>query len=769
MLLRNVACGGRGLGRRGQRCSAPQGHGRGSTTYQSRSAEAQSPGTDRQGSQPNPATATGLAVATERRRDLQGVRALAVLLVALNHANVPFLPGGYIGVDVFFVLSGYFITGLLLREALGGVHGRDGDPTTGRISISRFYARRARRILPAATLTLAVTAIAVYIVYDVLRADFLGTKPALLDELASAMFYANFHFAAGATNYFANASMTMPSPVQHFWSLSVEEQFYFVWPSLLALTFFLCRRRAGFDRRRAVRLLGLVIAVVCVGSLLWSIHDTATNPQGAYFSTFARAWELGLGAGMALLAPAAARLPRSIRVPLGWIGIGMVICAALSFSSRTSFPGYAALLPVGGSALMVLAGLHPTRLGVDRLLGMRPLAYIGDRSYTFYLWHYPTLIICWQAAGHELSVADNLALLCGAFLLSAVTFQFYENPLRFARWLRGWRTVALVPVSIGTSVAAIMLPVLTVEATLAAQAQAAENVNLGALRPAPGQPDPTSLLAARPIPALSRAVTAARDGAPLPKVLVPSGATLAQENTDISYDIPQGCQPSFGSGQTSRICRLGDPTASRVVAVVGDSHGGMWIPALLPIARAQHFAVVVLDKPGCYINRLHTNLSGWPCASWWRWAVQQDHKLHPAATLISFKLSGGYLESHTSTTVADLRNVLRTVTHGVWLEDPPGQTRKTAECITAAGATQRTCSSPVTGGYTQLTRTIQSMLSADHSLSIPTLQWFCASGICPSVIDHTLTTHDGDHLTMEFSADLAPLIGPEMRRILAHA
>jgi peptidoglycan/LPS O-acetylase OafA/YrhL len=710
-----------------------------------------------------------LSVATERRRDLQGVRALAVLLVALNHAGVPFLPGGYIGVDVFFVLSGYFITGLLLREALGGVHGRDGDPTSGRISISKFYARRARRILPAATLTLAVTAIAVYIVYDVLQADFLGTKPALLDELAAALFYANVHFAAGATNYFAHASMTMPSPVQHFWSLSVEEQFYLVWPSLIAVTLFVCRRRRGFDRRRAVRLIGVVIAVVCAGSLLWSIHDTSANPQSAYFSTFARAWELGLGAGLALLAPAVARLPRLIRVPLGWVGLGMVIAAAVQFSTRTSFPGYAALLPVGGSALMVLAGLHGTRLGVDRLLAIRPLAYVGDRSYTFYLWHYPTLIISWQAAGHVLPVADNLALLAGAFLLSAVTYRLYENPLRFARWLRGWRTVALVPVSIGTSVAAIMVPALTVEATLTAEAQAAANITIPALRPAPGQPDPTSLLGASPIPAVASAATAARGDAPLPKLLVPDGATLAQENTDISYDIPHGCQPSFGTGDTSRICKLGDPSSSRVVAIIGDSHGGMWVPGLLPAARAQHFAVVVLDKPGCYINRLHTNLSGWPCGTWWRWAVQQDHKLHPVATLVSFKLSGGYLESHTSTTVSDLRSVLTTVTHGVWIEDPPGQTQKTSNCITAAGATQRSCSAPVTSGYTQLVRGIQSMLSAGRRLSIPTLQWFCANGICPSVVNHTLTTHDGDHLTMEYSADLAPLLGREMRRILAHA
>ena len=748
--LANVTREGRGRPRRETRCDAPRG--RGNTTHQRGTA-----------GQPK----KGLAVATERRRDLQGVRALAVLLVALNHANVPFLQGGYIGVDVFFVLSGYFITGLLLREGLGGAHGREGEQASGHVSITRFYARRARRILPAATLTLAVTAIAVYVVYDLMQKDFLGTRPALLDELAAALFYANVHFAAGATNYFANASMTMPSPVQHFWSLSVEEQFYLVWPSLLAVTFFVCRRRGSFDRRRAVRLVGLVIAVVCAGSLAWSIHDTAVSPQSAYFSTFARAWELGLGAGMALLAPAASRLPQSLRVPLGWCGLGMVLFAAVDFSSHTSFPGYAALLPVGGSALMVVAGLHSTRAGVDRLLAFRPLAYVGDRSYTFYLWHYPALIIGWQLAGHALPATENLAILAGAFALSALTFQFYENPLRFARWLHGWRTAAMIPVSIGTSVAAIMVPVLTVEATLTAEAQAAQNVNLPPLRPAAGQADPVSLLDSRPIPALADAVKAVRADAPLPKVLVPDGSTLAHENTAITYDTPHGCQPSFGSGVTSKICRLGDPSATRVVALFGDSHAGMWVPALLPVAQAQHFAIVLLDKPGCYVNRIHTNLSGWPCGSWYRWAIRQDHKLHPVATLVDFKLSGSALENNTSTTVSYLRSVLNQVRHGVWLEDAPGQTQKTASCITAAGATQRSCSSPVTSGYTNLVQNIQTMLNQTRHLSVPTLQWFCADGICPSVINHTLTTHDGDHLTTEFSTDLAPLMAPEMRRILA--
>ncbi|HEX3803450.1 MAG TPA: acyltransferase family protein [Solirubrobacteraceae bacterium] len=708
------------------------------------------------------------AVAAEKRRDLQGVRALAVLLVALNHANVPFLRGGYIGVDVFFVLSGYFITGLLLREALGGEHGREDEPASGRISIPKFYARRARRILPAATLTLAVTSIAVYVVYDLMRADYLGTKSTLQDSLAAALFYANFHFAATATNYFAQASVTMPSPVQHFWSLSVEEQFYLVWPSLLAGAFLICRRRrTGFDRRRAVRVLGAVIAIVCAGSLWWSIRDTSVSPQSAYFSTFARAWELGCGAGMALLAPRAMRLPKLLRITLGWTGLGMVLAAAVLYSSKTNFPGDAALLPVVGTAMMILAGLRSTRMGVDRLLGLRPLAYIGDRSYTFYLWHYPTLVLVWQAAGHPLSVGANLGLLTCAFALSALTYHFYENPLRHARFLHGWRTAAMVPVSIGAAVAAIMVPIVAFEASLAADASAATGAHVKPIVAARGQPDPTNLWDATPVPQVLAAAKAVKQNAPLPKAIVPSMTTLEQENTDITYDIPPNCQPVFGSGATSNICRLGDLSSRRVVVVFGDSHAQMWTPALIAAGKKQGFAIVPIVKPGCYVNRLNNAIAGWPCGSWYRWALQHVKALRPIATIVSFKL-GTALREHPISTVADVRRVLKRVPNAVYLADPPGQSEQPAECIAKANATMRSCSSDEPLLYPKLMQDLAKMTQQLRDPAIPTIQWFCAEEVCPTVVDHTLTTHDGDHLTMEYSAELGPLLSKELRPILAH-
>ncbi len=706
-----------------------------------------------------------------KRLDIQGLRALAVLLVALNHADISLLRGGYVGVDVFFVVSGYLITGILLREGFG----RDGG-APGRISIRGFYDRRVRRILPAATLTLVVTSIAVFVVYDLARADFLHTKVVLLDGLSASLFVSNIHFAATTTNYFAQASTTMPSPFQHFWSLSVEEQFYLVWAPVVACVFYVCRRVTGRgsqgrqrderSRRVATWAIGLLIGTACILSLVWSILDTDASPQAAYFSAPARVWELGCGATLALLAARTRALPERLREVLGWVGLGMIVAAALLYSSRTLFPGYAALLPVTGSGLIIVAGIAPTPAGVDRTLSARPLPYIGDRSYAFYLWHYPALILVWQVTGRVLPVSINLLILTGAFMFSTFTYRFYENTLRFTRWLGGWRTAALVPVALIASITAVMVPIAVFEGSLAAQASASAKTHVRALIPAPGQPDPTNPWSSEPIPAVAMAAQSAKRNAPLPKAIVPSAQELEQENATGGGIVPSDCLPAFGSGVTGKVCRLGDRTSSRVMVVLGDSQAGTWMPALVAFARAQHLAVVPLAKPGCFVSRVHTNLPGWPCANWYRWALARDKALHPVATIVMFLLSTP-LQEHPGRTVSDMQSVLSEVTNGVLLTDQPSQNQQPDVCIYKSGANMGKCSARVPSTYVPLMKAMARMTTLTHHPVIPTMQWFCADGICPMVIQDMLTVRDLDHMTQQYSTALTPLLSLDLTPILA--
>ncbi len=341
------------------------------------------------------------------------MRAVAVGLVVLYHAfRVPFT-GGFVGVDVFFVISGFLITDLLLRES----------SRTGRISISGFYARRARRILPAATLVVLATLFATYY-----RLGFIAGNQIADDAKWTAVFTANFHFGLLGTDYLG--SQLPPSPLQHMWSLGVEEQFYVVWPGLFLGLALLARG----ERRRnalAVTLLGIIGA-----SLAWSVIETRSNATWAYFSPLTRAWELALGALVAVLATVVARVQPSWLIELlGLCGITGIVGSALVLNSSTHYPGSAVAVPVISTALLIATGCANQHTLVGRALAARPMQWIGARSYSLYLWHWPFLIMAAEYWGHALSAVQNTGLLLLALTAAAITYRLIENPARHARAL----------------------------------------------------------------------------------------------------------------------------------------------------------------------------------------------------------------------------------------------------------------------------------------------------------------------------------------------
>jgi peptidoglycan/LPS O-acetylase OafA/YrhL len=343
------------------------------------------------------------------RPDVEGLRALAILLVVLYHANVPGVRGGFVGVDVFFVISGFLITGLLVSEA-----GR-----SGRVSILRFYARRARRILPAATLVIILTVLASYHYLG-----FLVGNQVADDGKWATVFLANIHFASLGTNYFS--SEVPPSPLQHMWSLSVEEQFYAVWPLLVLLV-------TAAARRFSLRVcLGAVLGVIIVASFAWSVIETDQNGVWAYFSPLTRGWELAAGGLVAVAAPLVERIPRMVAIALGGIGLIGVIVSGTTYSSHTTYPGAAVALPVLGTAAVIVAGSAVAGSGVELLLRLRPVQWLGARSYSLYLWHWPFLVIAAEHAGKTLSVGQNLLWVLAALGASMISYRLIENPVRRA-------------------------------------------------------------------------------------------------------------------------------------------------------------------------------------------------------------------------------------------------------------------------------------------------------------------------------------------------
>jgi peptidoglycan/LPS O-acetylase OafA/YrhL len=384
------------------------------------------------------------------------LRAVAILAVVAYHAGLSSIPGGYVGVDVFFVISGFLITDHLGRELA----------ERGGISFGAFYARRARRLLPSALLVIGVTVAVSCVVLPPLQAMLVAR-----DGLANAFYVGNYRYALQATNYLSASGPV--SPLLNYWSLGVEEQFYLVWPALLfvaSLAWWHRSKRTGRSSpgqgQPLFSAVVVAMALVAACSLAFSISLTRANQPWAFFSLPTRAWELAVGGLLALAAPRLGRLPVGGRALLGWAGIGAIVFAAVTFTSATPFPGTAALVPVGGAAAVVAGGCGRPRLGAGWLLGRWPMQVIGRVSYTWYLWHWPALVLAPSIVGYALSVGGNVAV-CGlALVLACMTTVLLERPLQRASWLVRPRRSLLLTVVLTGAVAVTIVVSCSVPQTL---------------------------------------------------------------------------------------------------------------------------------------------------------------------------------------------------------------------------------------------------------------------------------------------------------------
>ncbi len=671
------------------------------------------------------------------RPDVEGLRAIAVIVVVLYHGGIPWLHGGYVGVDVFFVISGFVITGLLLRERT----------STSKTSILAFYGRRCRRILPAATLVIVATVVAIYVVLGSLFAD-----PTAVAARWTAVFLANFHFTSIGTDYL-NADQP-PSPLLNFWSLAVEEQFYLVYPTIFLVIAGL-RSRVSLRTRLVVALVPIIVL-----SLLWSMAQTNANPTAAYYSPLTRAWELALGALIACGTPWLMRLRPLVAASMTWIGVGAIGVTAFAYSTSTPYPGIRVAVPVVGTGLLIAGGTAVPRWGAESLLRLPAFQWFGRHSYSLYLWHWPILIIAADEAGKtSLPFRQNILWLVFAVLLSIATYRLIENPVRHARALRGrsW-----LPVGVGVILIATSLVVATV--VLNASGAQASPVD----RSAYGQPgNPLARGTALSAGQVAHMVASAPSIRTLPANLAP---TLGQVGSNWG-GLFGPCQISYGQSSIPT-CVFGDLHSTRTMVLYGDSHAAMWFQALNYIALANHVKLVFLVKDACpAIDLPFGNPTGYgtpggeftACDRWHRFALERIRQLKPDLVLISQEAilgpkeepySANRWESATTTTIGKLGVPASRV---VFLGNIPGFSTEGPQCLALHTDDVQSCSGWNSPYFVLHNAAEQQAAARTGARYIDVIPWFCSS-ICTDVVGRYEPYWDRAHVDATYSLALIPVL-----------
>jgi len=666
------------------------------------------------------------------RPDVEGLRAVAVVAVLLYHAGVPFAGGGYVGVDVFFVISGYLITGLLLREL----------ERSGTVSLARFYSRRAKRLLPLTVVVLAFVVALSWLLFDPVRMEEVS-----FGVVAAGLYFMNWLLAARAADYFAAGLEA--SPVQHFWTLAVEEQFYLVWP-ILILTAAWWSRRTGL-RLRPV--LAAAFAAVALSSLAYSVYSTQAQAGAAYFSTFARGWELALG-GLLALVPASrfGRLPRAAAGVMAAAGLAAIAFATLRFDDDTLFPGYAALVPTLGTAAIIAAGLRTTTAGPSRLLALGPVRHIGRISYSWYLWHWPPLVFA-AAIWGDLSPLEGVAVLAASYVPALLTNRLVERPFLHSETLTRYPRKALALGGACTvSAVALGLVLFVVTPTVP---EAPEGGVAGAAALRGGYSLQESAEAVHPTPREAE----------------------KKENRPRMY--ADGCHLDLVETRSPE-CVYGDPSSEVTVVLFGDSHAMQWFPALEELAKERDWRLLGFSKSACPpadvrvystgLRREYRECEVWRERTLGRIVQEESPDLVVTSMLNRYRAreNGRGLERDASNEAmvegyaSTLKTLRSTGAPVAVIEDVPRPNKDVPECVSRSLDRLQDCAFPRSKALGEPRVNVRAAKEVEGASLIDPTPVVCPEETCPAVIGDVLVYRNGAHLTRTYVNTLTTWLGEQL-------
>ncbi|WP_272952245.1 acyltransferase family protein [Mycolicibacterium vanbaalenii] len=698
---------------------------------------------------------------SHQRLDIQGLRMVAVLTVFGAHLwGWP--QGGFVGVDVFFVISGFLITGNLLRMA----------ERNGNVSFKDFYWNRVRRIIPAATVVLILTYLASTWVFLPFRAEQVG-----MDSLFAFVFMSNWWFAVQETDYFGGVDAV--SPIQHYWSLSVEEQFYFIWPALIFAIGLVIAQKAWTHAHR-MRLAGAVMGGVVAASLGWALYETAAAPTWAYFNTFSRVWELGIGAMLATAVGALARIPPKMKPWLSWGGLAIIGASVLLINEDSvGFPAPWALLPVAGSAMVIAAGVggEPRKQGFLR----NPVSvYVGNISYSLYLVHWPVIVIL--GALMPTSGFFSLSVVALSFGLAIASYHFVENPLRYTNWRKVREAVKDVRLrryeaqtsSRYAAVAVLFLVTLGVWG-YTVRPNIHDQVAPPIVAAAPGKASPSE-----PGPdwgpltaALQEEIAASLTATEWPPLDPSMESAMQTPESPPEVHACNGIVPL--DGQT---CTWGSASAPTQMVIVGDSIALSYAGPLRELAlnSGGQIRLDVAAMGGCeFAAALVFNPDPSivdACPGMTQRAVDLINSTKPEVVIISNiygtkRVVGSDEWMTTREWGSSLRQIIekfRGSTKEVVLLSAPPAEINIRQCYGDRSSVPASCISEVDDIWRSIARSEQSVAESVNGKWIDARPWFCSDNrFCPSFVGSTPTKLDTYHMTLAYGQKIHPMIAESMK------
>lgn len=676
------------------------------------------------------------------RADIQGLRALAVGMVLLYHLWPAHFRGGFAGVDVFFVISGFLITSHLIKT-----------PPRNWADVAKFWARRIRRLLPASLLVLFLVGIATFLVAP--QSIWADTGRQIL---SAGLYVVNWDFAISSVDYLA--ADNAPSPVQHFWSLSVEEQFYFVWPMIIGLAFLI-----GTKLGRSKLAVGLTVVAIFLASFVFSVWYTTSEPAMAYFVTPTRMWELAAGGLVAVfvLYVRPERLPFSSL--LGWIGLAGIVAGAFLIRADMPFPGYVALVPVVSTALVILADSRG-RASVLPILSLRPIRFLGDISYSVYLWHWPLIVLVPYLSAklgrsESLGVIDNIAIILVSILAAWASTTWVENRFRKTALLSSSRkTFAFAGLAMAL-VAALGLSQMVIADKIVEQNEDKLQSELA---------DPDSCLGAAVL------LPDAKDNPHCDdKDTLQMEPAAAKKDKSKAY--ADGCWASAPYADRPE-CTYGD--GSKHVALVGNSHAGHWLPTLERLADENDLTITTFLASNCSLSTLPQELSTEEdtkgCQDYSDWVVERTTEGGFDAVVTSERqstpLQGMGWDETEEKAPEGHRPILQSWVDAkldvVVIRDTPypgGADINVPDCVAKHEDNPEECSGTPEEWHWMdpLAASAKTIDSKRMSIIYPQ-DWLCPEGRCEPVIGGVITYFDTAHITATYAQTLAPQLDASLHR-----